>query len=76
VEKDRILKMVLEIYCRKAGRKREGRKRERGPPWPHGERGKGRERRKARDDSKKGESLKSKKQHFQQMLLAQLAVSM
>ena len=32
--------MVLELYCRKAGRKREGRKRERGQPWPRGERGK------------------------------------
>jgi hypothetical protein len=31
--------MVLELYWRKAGRKREGRKRERGQPWPHGERG-------------------------------------
>ena len=31
--------MVLELYCRKAGRKREGRKRERGRPWPCGERG-------------------------------------
>ena len=50
--------MVLELYCRKAGRKREGRKRERGQPWPRGERGEGRERRRARDESKKGESLK------------------
>jgi hypothetical protein len=33
--------MVLEFYCRKAGRKREGRKKERGGPWPPGERGKG-----------------------------------
>jgi hypothetical protein len=31
--------MVLELYCRKAGRKGEGRKKERGQPWPHGERG-------------------------------------
>jgi hypothetical protein len=30
--------MVLEFYCRKAGRKREG-KRERGWPWPRGEKG-------------------------------------
>jgi hypothetical protein len=52
--------MVLELYCRKAGRKREGRKRERGQPWPCGERGQGRERKRARDESKKGESLKSK----------------
>jgi hypothetical protein len=36
--------MVLELYCRKAGRKREGRKRERGQPWPRGENGEGRER--------------------------------
>ena len=50
--------MVLELYCRKAERKREGRKRERGWPWPRGERGEGRERRRARDESKKGESLK------------------
>jgi hypothetical protein len=35
--------MVLELYCRKAGRKRKGRKRDQ--PWPHGERGEGRERR-------------------------------
>jgi hypothetical protein len=31
--------MVLELYCRKVERKREGRKRERGWPWPCGERG-------------------------------------
>ena len=31
--------MVLELYCRKAGRKREG-KRERDQPWPRGEKGK------------------------------------
>ena len=35
--------MVLELYCRKAGRKREGRKRERGQPWPLGEKEEGRE---------------------------------
>jgi hypothetical protein len=52
--------MVLELYCRKAGRKREGRKR-RDWPWPRGERGEGRERRRARDKSKKGESLKRAK---------------
>jgi hypothetical protein len=39
--------MVLELYCRKAGGRREGRKRERGQPWPRGERGEGRERRRA-----------------------------
>ena len=50
--------MVLELYCIKAERKREGRKRERGRPWPCGEKGEGRERRRARDESKKGESLK------------------
>jgi hypothetical protein len=33
--------MVLEHYCRKAGRKREGRKKERDRPWPHVERWKG-----------------------------------
>jgi hypothetical protein len=26
--------MVLELYCRKVGGKRESRKRERGRPWP------------------------------------------
>jgi hypothetical protein len=51
--------MVLELYCRKAERRREDRK-ERGQPWPRGERWEGRERRRARDESKKGESLKSK----------------
>jgi hypothetical protein len=50
--------MVLELYCRKAETKREGKKRERGWPWPCGERGDGRERRRARDESKKGQSLK------------------
>jgi hypothetical protein len=51
--------MVLGLYCGKAGGKREGRKRERGWPWPRGERGwEGRERRRARDESKKGENLK------------------
>jgi hypothetical protein len=53
--------MVLELYCRKAERKREGRKKERGwlalpiAMWREGE---GREKRRARDESKKGESLK------------------
>ena len=46
--------MVLELYCRKAGAKREGRKR----PWPYGKTGEGREKRRARDESKKSESLK------------------
>jgi hypothetical protein len=41
--------MVLELYCRKAGGKREGRKREKGWPWPRGERGKEREGRRARE---------------------------
>ena len=50
--------MVLELYCRRAGRKKEGRKRERGRPRPRGKWGEGRERRRARDESKKGESLK------------------
>ena len=50
--------MVLDLYCRKAERKREGKKKKRGWPWPRGERGEGRERRRARDESKKGESLK------------------
>jgi hypothetical protein len=48
--------MALELYCRKAGRKREG-KRER-PAMATWREGEGRERRRARDDSKKGESLK------------------
>jgi hypothetical protein len=33
--------VVLELYYRKAGRKREDRKRKKGWPWPCGERGKG-----------------------------------
>jgi hypothetical protein len=46
--------MVLELYSRKVGGKREGRKRE----TRHGHIGGGeRERRRARDESKKGESL-------------------
>jgi hypothetical protein len=36
--------LVLELYCRKSGRKREGRKRERDWLWPCGKRGEGRER--------------------------------
>jgi hypothetical protein len=55
--------MVLKFYCRKAERKREGKKIERGQPWPHGG-GRGRERRKARDESKKGESLKSREHSY------------
>jgi hypothetical protein len=48
--------MVLELYCRKAARKREGRKRETSHGmWREGE---GRERRRARDESKKGESIR------------------
>jgi hypothetical protein len=35
--------MVLELFCRKAGEKREGRKTERVRGWPHGERGEGKE---------------------------------
>jgi hypothetical protein len=50
--------MVLELFCRKAGEKRDGIKRERGCPWSCIERGKGRERRRARYESKKCESLK------------------
>jgi hypothetical protein len=38
--------VVLELYCRKAGRKREGRKRERGRPGPREERSQEREREK------------------------------
>jgi hypothetical protein len=37
--------MVLELYWRKVGRMRDGSKRERGHPWPCGER-EGREREK------------------------------
>ena len=40
--------MVLELYCRKAGGKRKGRKRERGQPWPCGKREKEREGRRVR----------------------------
>ena len=36
--------MALEFYCRKAGGKREGRKRKRDWPWPRGEKGEERER--------------------------------
>ena len=47
--------MVLELYCRKAGEKREGRKRE-NPAMAMGEREEGKERRKK--ESKKGEGVK------------------
>jgi hypothetical protein len=57
--------MVLELYCRKAGAKREGRKR----PWPYGKTGEGREGRRARDESKKGESLKREQGGAKQLLL-------
>jgi hypothetical protein len=51
--------MVLELYCRKAERKRESRKRERVWPWPCGDGGGGgRERRRAREESKKDGGLK------------------
>jgi hypothetical protein len=46
--------MVLELYCRKAGGRREGRKREAG--HGHVEGGERRERRRARKESKKGGS--------------------
>jgi hypothetical protein len=41
--------MVLELYCTKAGRKREGRKRKRGQPWPRGEKLEGRQKRRNRE---------------------------
>ena len=50
--------MVLELYCRIKQGEGEKVERERGRPWSHGERGEGRERRRARDERKKGESLK------------------
>ena len=52
--------IVLELCCKKAGGKRVGRKRERETGHGHVERGrKGeRERRRAREESKKGESFK------------------
>jgi hypothetical protein len=40
---EQIQSMVLELYCRKAGRKREGRKKQRGRSWTCGEKGEGRE---------------------------------
>jgi hypothetical protein len=36
--------MVLEFYCKKAGGKREDKKRKRDWPWPRGEKGEGKER--------------------------------
>jgi hypothetical protein len=51
--------MVLELYCRKSERKREG-KRERGWPWPCGEKAEGRKKQRARDESKKDESLRER----------------
>jgi hypothetical protein len=61
--------MVLELYCRKAGGKREGRKKERGRPWPFGERREGRERRRAREECKKNESLKRERGGAKQPLI-------
>jgi hypothetical protein len=48
---------VLELYSRKAGGRGEGRKKE--ASHGHIEREEGREKRRTRDESKKGESLKS-----------------
>jgi hypothetical protein len=50
--------MVLELYCRKAGRRRKGRKREGEACHGHMEGGGEGERKRARKESKKGESLK------------------
>ena len=49
--------MVLELSCRKAEKKREGRKRERGWPWPCGERGEGKVERKSKT-SERGKRVK------------------
>jgi hypothetical protein len=50
--------MVLEFYCRKAARRE---KVERGrPAMVCGERGEGRERRRARDETKKGKSIRER----------------
>jgi hypothetical protein len=46
--------MILELYCRKPERER--RYKEKGWPWPRGERGKGK--REGGIESKTGESLK------------------
>jgi hypothetical protein len=49
--------MILELYCRKAGRKREGKRGKMDmATWREWEE---RERRRARDESKKGESLRA-----------------
>jgi hypothetical protein len=45
---EQSLSVVLDLYYRKAGEKREGRK-EREWPWPRGEKGEKKERRKARE---------------------------
>jgi hypothetical protein len=50
--------MVLEIYCRKEGRNREKVQREK-PAMATWREGKGRERRRAREESKKGESCRA-----------------
>ena len=49
--------MVLDLYSRKVGGKKESIKGERGRPWPCGERGQERERTRAENERKKGESL-------------------
>ena len=54
--------MVLDLYCRKAERKREGKKKKRGWPWPRGERGEGRGKRRARDKNERGENLKEREE--------------
>ena len=59
--------MVLELYCRRAGRKKEGRKRKRVQPWPRGEKGEGREREEGLE-SKKGESLREQGRAKQPLL--------
>ena len=53
--------MVLQLHFKKAERKEEGRKRERGWPWPRGDRRDGREREREgglERGVRKGESLK------------------
>ena len=55
--------MVLELYYRKAGRKREGRReRERDWSWPRGEKGKRRERRMARVRGREQEGERAREQ--------------
>ena len=50
---DQRQSMVLELYCRKAGRKkRKYKERGRGQPWPHGEK---------REEGEKEERLESKR---------------